>query len=116
MNVPRENWAAVFGLRNEVIDATHPDYDYWYEADEIDRWLSDGAPQRELPPKSSGPERAPIEPLAYSMKDAATALGVSEDAFRQHVQAELKIVRRGRLKRVSRAELQKWLDRAAETL
>lgn len=37
-----------------------------------------------------------LERLALSISEAAAALGVSPDYFREHVQPELRIVRRGR--------------------
>lgn len=116
MNLPRDQWPAVFGLRNEAIDGAHPDFEHYFEVAELERWIAGGAAPLTVVSKSPNIEQPSSEPLAYSMKDAAAALGVSEDAFREHIQAELRIVRRGRMKRVAKSELQRWLDGAAERL
>lgn len=52
--------------------------------------------------------------LAYRIEEAAAVLGVSDDFFREHIAAELRWVRRGRLKVVAVSELQRWLDETAE--
>ena len=44
---------------------------------------------------------------------AAQALGVSVDYFSAHVAPELRWVRRGAIKLVSRRELEDWLEREA---
>jgi excisionase family DNA binding protein len=51
--------------------------------------------------------------LAYRPSEASEVLGVSDDFFREHVQHELRWIRRGRVKLVARAELERWLDQAA---
>lgn len=51
--------------------------------------------------------------IAYLAMEAPVVLGVSDDFFRQHVGPELRWVRRGSKKLVSRAELEAWLDREA---
>ena len=45
--------------------------------------------------------------------EAPSALGVSDDFFRQHIARELRWVRRGSKKVVSVAELERWLEREA---
>jgi hypothetical protein len=40
--------------------------------------------------------------------EAAGALGVSPDYFDQHIRADLKLIRRGRLVLVSMRELERW--------
>ena len=55
-------------------------------------------------------KQGPVTRLALSVTEAAAALGVSPDYFREHVQPELRIVRRGRLRLVSVRELDRWLD------
>jgi hypothetical protein len=54
--------------------------------------------------------------LALSVAEAAAAVGVSSDFFRDHVLPELRVVRRGRLKLVAVAELERWLAAAGERL
>jgi excisionase family DNA binding protein len=47
--------------------------------------------------------------LALTRAEAAAALGVSVDSFERHIQSELRLVRRGRLRLVPVAELERWL-------
>jgi hypothetical protein len=55
--------------------------------------------------------------LALTRQEAAAAIGVSTDSFERHVQPELRLVRRGRLRLVPVRELERWLDaNAARTL
>src|SRR3989442_1115931 len=49
-----------------------------------------------------------VTPLAYSKAQASEALGMSLDSFERHVQADLKVVRRGRLVLVPVRELERW--------
>ena len=54
---------------------------------------------------------APEPPkLALNQQDAAEALGVSPDFFRQHLRHEIRCVRRGRRRLYPISELQRWLD------
>jgi excisionase family DNA binding protein len=48
--------------------------------------------------------------LAFSLDEAAAALGVSKDFFDEHVRPELRVVRRGRRILVSTLELSRWLE------
>lgn len=59
--------------------------------------------------------RAHLPPprLAYSPAEAARALGVSRDYFDRHVLPELRVVRRGRLRLIPVAELERWLVESA---
>ncbi len=52
----------------------------------------------------------PLERLGYSKQEAAEALGMSVDSFERHVQPELRVVRRGKLRIFSRRELERWLE------
>ena len=56
-------------------------------------------------------ERVPR--LALTPVEAAACLGVSRDFFDQHVQPELRIVRRGRRRLIPTCELNRWLDTSA---
>lgn len=51
--------------------------------------------------------------LALTVSEAAEAIGVSEDFFRDHVALELRWVRRGRKKLVAVRELERWLDESS---
>jgi hypothetical protein len=61
-------------------------------------------------------QRAPapsLDRLAYTAMEAPEVLGVSWDFFQAHIAAQLRWVRRGSKKLVSRRELEAWLDREA---
>lgn len=51
--------------------------------------------------------------LALSKREAADSIGVSVDYFEEHVQSELRLVRRGRKVLVPMKELERWLERSA---
>jgi hypothetical protein len=58
--------------------------------------------------------RPPAVPrLAFRVGEAAHALGVSPDYFAEHVAPELRWVRRGAVKLVSREEIEAWLRQSA---
>jgi hypothetical protein len=59
-------------------------------------------------------ERAPTHRLAVSRTEAARALGVSINSFERHVQPELRIVRRGKLRLIPVREIERWLEENAE--
>jgi excisionase family DNA binding protein len=46
--------------------------------------------------------------------EAAGALGVSINSFERHVQPELRIVRRGKLRLIPVSEIERWLEENAE--
>lgn len=48
--------------------------------------------------------------LALTRAEAADAIGMSLDSFERHVQHELRLVRRGRMRLVAVKELERWLD------
>lgn len=54
--------------------------------------------------------------LALTVEDAANALSLGYDAFKEHVWPELQIVRVGKRKMVAVTELQRWLDEHAESV
>lgn len=51
--------------------------------------------------------------LALRPEEAAAAIGCSRDYFDEHVAGELRWVRRGRLKLVAVAEVERWLEQSA---
>lgn len=61
---------------------------------------------------AASPHGAPR--LALSIAEACEALGVSWPTWRQHVMPEVKVVRRGRVKLVAVAELERWLSENGE--
>jgi hypothetical protein len=56
---------------------------------------------------------APLPRLAFRVGEAAEVLGVSPDFFARHVAGDLRWVRRGAVKLVARAELERWLAASA---
>lgn len=52
--------------------------------------------------------------LALSKPEAAIALGISINSFERHVQPELRVVRRGKLRLFPVAELERWLRENAQ--
>jgi excisionase family DNA binding protein len=75
-----------------------------------------------LQPRSRGLQRSRADKqtkrnlprLSVSPDEAADMLGVSRDYLDEHVLHELRSVRRGRRVLIALAELERWLDRAAE--
>jgi hypothetical protein len=59
---------------------------------------------------------APVPRVALSREEAAAALGMSLDSFERHVQPELRIIRRGKLRLVPLRELERWAATAAEAV
>lgn len=60
--------------------------------------------------------QSPVPRLSLRVEEAAAALGVSDDFYRDNIAGELRIVRRGRVRLVAIAELQRWLNENAELL
>jgi excisionase family DNA binding protein len=48
--------------------------------------------------------------LALTRSEAAAALGISLDSFERYVQADLRVIRKGRLRLVPLRELERWLE------
>jgi len=46
--------------------------------------------------------------VALTKSEAAEALGISIDSFERHVQPELRVIRRGRMRLVPLRELERW--------
>ena len=57
---------------------------------------------------------ARVARLAFNKTEAAEALGVSVDFFDHHIAHELRAVRRGRRRLYPLAEINRWLEQAAE--
>lgn len=56
----------------------------------------------------------PVPRVALTREEAAAALGMSLDSFERHVQPELRLIRRGKLRLIPVCELERWADGAAE--
>jgi hypothetical protein len=52
--------------------------------------------------------------VTLSREEAAAALGIGLDSFERHVQPDLRMVRRGRLRLVPIVELERWATEASE--
>ena len=55
-----------------------------------------------------------VRPIALSKPEAAAALSMSTDSFERYVMADVRCVRRGRLRLFPVAELERWADNNAE--
>jgi excisionase family DNA binding protein len=51
--------------------------------------------------------------LTFRIKEAAEALGMSEDSFERYVESHIKLLRLGRLKLVPASELQRFVEENA---
>lgn len=59
--------------------------------------------------------RVPIPRVALTREEAALALGMgSVDSFERYVQPHVRMIRRGRLRLVPVAELERWAEESAE--
>ena len=57
-----------------------------------------------------------IAPIALAKPDAAAALAMSVDSFERYVMADVRCIRRGRLRLFPVDELQRWANDNAERL
>lgn len=60
------------------------------------------------------PRARVIPRVALTPAEAAVALGCSAEFFREHVDGELRWIRRGRKRFVPVVELERWAERNAE--
>lgn len=58
-------------------------------------------------------EFAPVHRVALTLEEAAASLGISVDAFAEHVQPHLRLLEVGRRRLVPVSELARWAERAA---
>ncbi len=54
--------------------------------------------------------------LALTKSEAADALGMSVDSFERHVQAQVRVVRRGKLRLFPFRDLERWVDQNASPI
>jgi len=75
--------------------------------------MSDSASESD----SAGTTRSLPVGIDASPAEAAGALGMSIDSFERYVQPELRLVRRGKLRLIPVAEIERWLrDNASRAL
>ncbi len=60
------------------------------------------------------PPKAPVPRVALTREEAAAALGMGLDSFERHVQPTIPMIRRGRMRLVPVAELERWASEQAE--
>jgi hypothetical protein len=60
--------------------------------------------------------RVMVTPIALTQPQAAAALAMSVDSFQRYVLADVRCVRRGRLRLYPVAELERWARENAELL
>lgn len=57
-----------------------------------------------------------VHPIALPKPAAAAALGMSVDSFERYVQADVRCIRRGRMKLFPVIEFERWAGENAERL
>ena len=62
---------------------------------------------------SDAPQFAPLQRGTLTREEAAASLGISLDAFEEHVQPELRLIAIGRRRLVPVSELRRWAERVA---
>lgn len=60
--------------------------------------------------------KRPVPRLALTREEAAQALGMGLTSFTTYVQPHVRIIRRGSLRLIPVAELERWLDANAEAV
>jgi len=63
---------------------------------------------------STPPLVGAVPRVALSREEAAASLGISIDSFERHVQPDMRLIRRGRLRLVPLCELERWAAEQAE--
>ena len=63
---------------------------------------------------STSPLVGAVPRVALSREEAAASLGISIDSFERHVQPDVRLIRRGRLRLVPLCELERWAAEQAE--
>lgn len=63
-----------------------------------------------------GPDRdlRSVPRIALTRREAAAAIGVGPTTFKQQVQPQLRIVRRGKVRLIPVRELERWLEENSE--
>ena len=64
---------------------------------------------------NSGCRERTVPRLAVTRQEAAAALGMSINSFERHVQPELRVVRRGKLRLIPVREIERWLAENSES-
>lgn len=68
---------------------------------------------RGRPDKPPRDMRSSVPRLTLTKPEAAAALGISIDSFERHVQPELRVIRRGRIRLIPCRELERWTAESA---
>jgi len=64
--------------------------------------------------RRAGAIPGPSSGVCLSREEAAASLGISLDSFERYVQADLRLIRRGRMVLIDVAELRAWAADAGE--
>jgi hypothetical protein len=62
---------------------------------------------------SERPATAPVPRIVLTREEAAAALGMSLDSFERHVQPDVRMIRKGRLRLIPIGELERWAEQQA---
>jgi excisionase family DNA binding protein len=62
---------------------------------------------------ATSPSTRVVPRVTLTRAEAAEALGISIDSFERHVQPELRVIRRGRMRLVPLSELERWVKENA---
>jgi excisionase family DNA binding protein len=65
--------------------------------------------------RTNSVRQRPVPRIALTPSEAAEAIGCSPEFFREHVDHELRWIRRGRKRFVPLVELERWAEANAET-
>lgn len=84
------------------------------DAQRLPRWPSEACKTRLGGTVNDRPRTLPIPRVALTREEAAAAVGMSLDSFERHVQPDLRMIRRGKLRLVPVHELERWADESAE--
>jgi hypothetical protein len=58
--------------------------------------------------------KRPVPRIALTREEAATSLGMGLTSFETHVQPHVRLIRRGKLRLIPVAELERWAEQNAD--
>lgn len=109
-----DGWHWILSRPDEVMERDHPDYEYWQEAADIERWIAEGAhPPADTaePPEGEAPPTPPHLCLAVTKAQAGELLGgKSVDWIEKHVLPHVATLRPSRSVLIPTSELERWVS------
>jgi hypothetical protein len=72
--------------------------------------------RRRGPANSTSARPRPVPRIALTRREAAESIGVGLTTFKQQVQPQLRMVRRGKVRLIPVTELERWLEENAEAV